>query len=61
MIDLFSGFLFFFDQTRYLAMIFTGMFHTMNSQMFSIGNGCSYLTLMLRIDDRPVLRVLLLL
>ena len=61
MIDLFSGFLFFFDQTRYLAMIFTGMFHTMNSQMFSIGNNDSYLTLKLRIDDRPVLRFPLLL
>ncbi|KAK3089183.1 hypothetical protein FSP39_001567 [Pinctada imbricata] len=36
-IDLFTGFLMFFDRTRPVAMFFTGMFHAMNSQLFSIG------------------------
>ncbi|KAL4240239.1 hypothetical protein ACF0H5_001033 [Mactra antiquata] len=37
MIDLFSGFLLFFDKTRFMAFIVLGMFHLMNSQLFSIG------------------------
>lgn len=36
-IDLSSGFLLFFDQTRPIAFFFVGMFHIMNSQLFSIG------------------------
>ncbi|XP_053388971.1 vitamin K-dependent gamma-carboxylase-like isoform X2 [Mercenaria mercenaria] len=36
-IDLFSGFLLLFDQTRPIAFVFLGMFHLMNSQLFSIG------------------------
>ncbi|KAK7493351.1 hypothetical protein BaRGS_00015477 [Batillaria attramentaria] len=36
-IDLFIGFLFFFDKTRLLAFIFCSSFHLMNSQLFSIG------------------------
>lgn len=36
-IDFFSGFLLLFDQTRPVAFLFLGMFHLMNSQLFSIG------------------------
>lgn len=36
-IDLFSGFLLFFDKTRIIGVIFTSSFHCMNSRMFSIG------------------------
>lgn len=36
-LDMFAGFLLFFDKTRPLAFFFVGSFHFMNSQMFSIG------------------------
>lgn len=36
-IDLVSGFLLLFDKTRPIAFVFLGMFHLMNSQLFSIG------------------------
>ncbi|XP_072038823.1 vitamin K-dependent gamma-carboxylase-like [Amphiura filiformis] len=36
-LDLFSGFLMFFDKTRPFVFFFVGSFHTMNSQLFSIG------------------------
>ncbi|XP_070186460.1 vitamin K-dependent gamma-carboxylase-like isoform X2 [Littorina saxatilis] len=36
-IDLFVGFLLFFDKTRLMGMLISGSFHLMNSQLFSIG------------------------
>jgi hypothetical protein len=36
-IDLVSGFLLLFDKTRPIAFVSLGMFHLMNSQLFSIG------------------------
>lgn len=36
-LDFTGGFLLFFDKTRPLAFFFIGLFHFMNSQMFSIG------------------------
>ena len=36
-IDLFVGFLLFFDKTRLLGALMCSSFHLMNSQLFSIG------------------------
>lgn len=36
-IDLFSGFMLFFDKTRLLGTIISSSFHIMNSRMFNIG------------------------
>ncbi|ELT96478.1 hypothetical protein CAPTEDRAFT_169440 [Capitella teleta] len=36
-IDLFIGYILFFDKTRIIGIIFGGSFHLMNSQIFSIG------------------------
>ncbi len=37
-IDLFVGYLLFFDKTRLLGTLISCSFHIMNSRMFSIGN-----------------------
>jgi hypothetical protein len=36
-IDLFSGYLLFFDKTRWFGALVTCSFHFMNSKMFNIG------------------------
>ena len=42
LIDLSLGYVLFFDKTRPLGVLFGGMFHLMNSQMFSIGKSPSF-------------------
>ena len=42
-LDLFVGYLLFFDKTRPIAFFFGSQFHLMNSQLFSIGESCGSL------------------